>query len=69
MTGCRRPDKIKYVTRKLARRAACDARMRYGGPRLSAYLCDCGSYHVGRLNEYVVAGYSLDRWDRPQAQP
>lgn len=63
MSECRRPDKVKYPTRKAARKAA---RSLHLGGRVSAYRCDCGSFHLGRLAEYTVAGYSLDRWNSRQ---
>jgi hypothetical protein len=61
---CPRPDKIRYRTRRAAKKAARDQHL--AGQRRSAYKCMCGSYHLGRLNEFTVAGYSLDRWNRPQ---
>lgn len=64
MTECRRPEKRKYPTRKAAKKAARE--LHRSGPRLSAYRCDCGFYHIGRLTEYTIAGYSLDRWNAPQ---
>jgi hypothetical protein len=64
VTVCRRPDKVHYPTRSAARKAARS--LHRPGQRLSAYRCECGGYHIGRLNEFVVAGYSLDRWNRRQ---
>jgi hypothetical protein len=64
---CPFAQKIRYRTRRAAKKAARD--LHRPGQRLAAYRCVCGFYHLGRLNEFTVAGYSLDRWNRRQRSP
>lgn len=55
---CPTPHKIKYETRKRARSEARRLRHHHesGRGRIQAYLCSCGSFHIGTLPPWVSAG-------------
>jgi hypothetical protein len=59
--NCERPEKVAYASRAAARRAR--KRVQKGKEKLSAYLCGCGSWHLGRLAPKVTSGQH-ERWRR-----
>ena len=57
--GCERPDKVAYPSRAVARRAR--KRVQKGKEKLSAYLCACGNWHLGRIAPKVKTGEHVRR--------
>lgn len=59
--GCLHPHKIAFSSRAAAKRAR--KRFDWAEGKLSAYLCPCGNWHLGRLPSKVKAG-EHPRWRR-----